>query len=88
MGLDLLTLKAQWNDVLDCLERKDRIAWMAFFDARLASFDGTVLFLDYSDARKFGSSHEYQQARISHLTALKESMTEVLGENIEIQEIA
>ena len=47
-------LRQQWNEVLDSVERQDRITWMAFFDARLASFDGKVLTLDYSDSGKFG----------------------------------
>ena len=35
--LTLNELRQQWNEVLDLVEREDRITWMAFFDARLAS---------------------------------------------------
>ena len=56
-SLTLEKLRQQWNEVLDCVERQDRITWMAFFDARLAAFDGTTLILDYSDSGKFGGSH-------------------------------
>ena len=40
MPLDLPTLRSQWNQVLDHLERTDRVTWIAFFDARLAALDG------------------------------------------------
>lgn len=32
--MDLAQLKIQWNEVLDQLLEQDRIAWLAFFDAR------------------------------------------------------
>ena len=44
--LTLEELRQRWNDVLDLIERQDRITWMAFFDARLAAFNGKVLTLD------------------------------------------
>ena len=53
MDIDLGTLRSRWNEVLDLLESNDRIAWLVFFDARLASFENNVLTLDFSDARKF-----------------------------------
>ena len=51
--LTLAELRSQWNQVLDRLESQDRIAWIAYFDARLAEFDGLTLRLDFSEARKF-----------------------------------
>ena len=33
--LELSTIKNRWNEVLDLLEQENRVAWLAFFDARL-----------------------------------------------------
>ena len=46
-SLSLADLRSRWNEVLDLLEKSDRITWMAFFDARLASLEESVLTLDY-----------------------------------------
>lgn len=86
MDIDLASLKERWNDVLDNLEKSNRIAWMAFFDARLASLDGSTLVLDFSDARKFAGGHEYADARASHVRALTSSIQEVTGAQLEIRE--
>ena len=83
-ALTLEELRQQWNDVLDLVERQDRITWMAFFDARLASFDGKVLTLDYSDSGKFGGSHQFPETRERQLTLLKSAIKEVCGVEIEI----
>lgn len=74
--------------MLDHLESQDRIAWIAYFDARLADFDGQILTLDFSDARKLAGGHEYSPARIKLENSLKASLLEVLGINIDIQELA
>ena len=87
-NLSLPELRAQWNRVLDHLESQDRIAWIAYFDARLAEFDGQTLTLDFSDARKLAGGHEYSPARIKLENSLKASLLEVLGINIDIQELA
>jgi hypothetical protein len=87
-NLSLPELRAQWNRVLDHLESQDRIAWIAYFDARLADFDGQILTLDFSDARKLAGGHEYSPARIKLENSLKASLLEVLGINIDIQELA
>ena len=87
-SLTLPELRAQWNQVLDNLESQDRVAWMAYFDARLAEFDGQILTLDFSDARKFAGGHEYSPARIKLQNSLKASIHEVLGLTVEIQELA
>jgi len=84
--MDLDQLRLQWNSVLDQLERIDRIAWMSFFDARLASFDGRTLQLDFSDSRKFGSAHEYSEIRVRQIASLKSVILEVIGVEIEIVE--
>ena len=86
--MDLTSLRSQWNEVLDLLESQDRIAWLVFFDARLASFDNNVLTLDFSDARKFASSHEYQAVRPKHKESLATAIKEVFSIDIEIAELA
>jgi hypothetical protein len=88
MDMDLASLRSQWNEVLDLLESQDRIAWLVFFDARLASFDNNVLTLDFSDARKFASSHEYQAVRPKHKESLATAIKEVFSIDIEIAELA
>ena len=79
-------LRAQWNDVLDALERTDRIAWMAFFDARLSALEGGTLYLDFADARKLGGAHEYAPVRARHLELLQKSIAEVTGYTCEVVE--
>lgn len=84
--MDLAQLRFRWTDVLDVLERADRIAWMAFFDARLADLDENTLTLDFSDARKFGGAHEYAPIREKHITALESAIASVTGEKISVRE--
>ena len=87
MNTDLASLRSRWNEVLDLLESRDRIAWLVFFDARLASFDNNVLTLDFSDARKFASSHEYQAVRPKHKESLAATIKEVFSIDVEIAEL-
>jgi hypothetical protein len=82
--MDLAQLRLQWNMVLDQLENIDRIAWISFFDARLAEFDGQTLHLDFSDSRKFGSAHEYSEIRDRQIATLKSVIKEVLDIEITI----
>jgi hypothetical protein len=84
---DLASLRSRWNEVLDLLESRDRIAWLVFFDARLASFENCVLTLDFSDARKFASSHEYEAVRPKHKESLTSAIKEVLNIDILIEEL-
>ena len=51
-----------------------------------ASFDGTVLTLDYSDSGKFGGSHQFPETRERQLTLLKAAVMEVCGVAIEIEQ--
>jgi hypothetical protein len=62
--LTIADIRARWNEVLDRLERENRIAWMAFFDGRLESFDNGRLTLDFSDPAKLAMGHDYREARI------------------------
>lgn len=84
--MDLAQLRQQWNSVLDQLERIDRIAWISFFDARLAEFDGQTLRLDFSDSRKLGSAHEFSEIRARQIATLKSVVFDLLGVEIEIIE--
>jgi len=65
--MELLELKSIWNDVLDELEATNRIAWLAFFDARLAKLENQVLTLDFSDASKFQDGHDVKST-VSNIT--------------------
>jgi len=84
--MELSQIRNRWNEVLDALLAKDRITWLAFFDARLADFDGRVLTLDFSDSRKLGAAHEYSQTRIKQQRLLQLAIKELLGLDVEIEE--
>ena len=88
MEIDLASLRSRWNEVLDLLESEDRIAWLVFFDARLASLEQNVLTLDFSDARKFASSHEYDAVRPKHKESLTAAIKDVFDVELMIQEMA
>ena len=85
--LTLIEIRARWNDVLDHLESHDRIAWIAYFDARLADFAGQVLSLDFRDARKFAGGHEYSPTREKLENSLKTSISQVLFLTVTIVEL-
>ena len=85
--LSLTDLRNRWNDVLDHLESHDRIAWIAYFDARLAELDGQKLSLDFSDARKFSGGHEYSPTREKLENSLIASINAVLNIDLTIIEI-
>jgi hypothetical protein len=84
--LSLSDLRKRWNEVLDHLESQDRIAWIAYFDARLAEFDGSKLLLDFSDARKFSGGHEYSPTREKLEKSLISSIKFVLDLDVKIEE--
>jgi hypothetical protein len=84
--MEIEQIRSRWNDVLDTLESHNRIAWIAYFDARLISFTDGVLALDFSDSRKFATSHEYSETRPNLKAALIASVKEVLGITVEISE--
>ena len=85
--MDLTEIRQKWNQVLDLLESRDRIAWLVFFDARLASLENCVLTLDFSDARKFASSHEYEAIRSKHKESLASAIKEVFEIDLMIDEM-
>ena len=84
--MELDQIRAQWNQVLDLLESQNRVAWIAYFDARLSSFENGVLTLDFSDSRKFATSHEYSETRPNLKAALIDAIKSALNIEIEIVE--
>ena len=70
--------------MLFALESKNRVAWLTFFDARLAQLEGDVLNLDFSDPEKFSGDHSYADARAKFAPLLQESIQEITGEKLEI----
>ena len=82
--MELNQLKNNWNQVLFALEAKNRVAWLTFFDARLAQIDGNVLRLDFSDPEKFSGDHSYADTRAKFAPLLQETIQEVTGEKLEI----
>jgi len=87
MELDLPELKAQWNLVLDLLLAQDRIAWLAFFDARLVTLEDNQLTLSFADSEKFGGQHDFAAVRKpEHISKLVAAIKEVTGEDLVILE--
>jgi hypothetical protein len=86
-SLSLADLRSRWNEVLDIVEQSDRITWMAFFDARLASLEETVLTLDYSDSAKFGGAHGYSSTRVKQQELLLGAIKQVFNVELEIRQI-
>ena len=84
--MEIEQIRSRWNDVLDNLESHNRVAWIAYFDARLISFQDGVITLDFSDSRKFATSHEYSETRPNLKAALIASINQVLGLKVEIRE--
>ena len=85
--MDLAQLKLVWNQVLDDLLERDRIAWLAYFDARLVSLNGTQLTLNFDDSEKFGGDHNYKSIRkAEHTAKLISSIKKVTGLDLEVVE--
>ena len=82
--MELSQLKNNWNQVLFALESKNRVAWLTFFDARLAKLTDNNLLLDFSDPEKFSGNHSYADARAKFAPLLQETILEVTGEKLEI----
>lgn len=83
--MELNELKAHWNQVLFALESRNRVAWLTFFDARLAQLNEGALTLDFSDPEKFSGSHSYADARSKFAPMLTEVINEITGEKLEIK---
>ncbi len=86
MAMELQEIRNRWNEVLDAVLEVDRISWLSFFDARLASFDGVTLTLDFSDARKLSAAHEFSEVRSKQQQILAAAILQTLGITVEIVE--
>lgn len=83
MSVDLASLKLQWVAVLDELERANRTAWLALFDARLAGATDTTVTLDFADREKFAGAHGFElQNRPDFLDALTAACLVVTGQQL------
>jgi len=82
--VELTELKQSWNEILFLLEQKNRVAWLTFFDARLAKLENQILYLDFSDADKFSGAHSYTDARTKFAPLLLESIKEITGRDLEL----
>jgi hypothetical protein len=84
--MELSELKNRWNEVLDELEATNRVAWLVFFDARLASLSNETLTLDFSDATKFPDGHDLKSAVSSMLSeSLIEAINNVTGLTVTLE---
>jgi hypothetical protein len=80
-------LKSRWNEILDCVERNNRVAWLAYFDGRLVSLDAGILTIDFSDPAKLSGAHDYTTSRSASLREiLEKAILEVTGEKISVVE--
>ena len=84
--LTLADIRARWNEVLDLVESRDRVIWIAYFDARLESFDNDRLVLDFRDSNKLATGHDYQEARLRHRSVLQSAIYEVFGISVVVVE--
>jgi hypothetical protein len=85
--MELQEVKANWNQVLDYLLERDRIAWLAFFDARLVSLENNCLRINFADSEKFSGKHDFAKARNpKHTALLHEAISSILGEDLEVVE--
>ena len=82
--MELSELKAHWNEVLFALEAQNRVAWLTFFDARLASLSDQILLLDFSDSEKFSGAHSYSDSRAKFAPMLQEVILKITGTKLEI----
>ena len=86
--LAIADIKARWNEVLDAVLETDRIAWLAFFDARLVSIADGVLTINFSDPAKFSGDHNFSMARNPrHLQLLQEKFLAIFGFPVEVHEV-
>jgi hypothetical protein len=86
--MELGELKARWGEVLDSLLERDRILWLAFFDARLVSLEKGVLTLDFDDVTKLAGAHDYRSIRKpEHMAILGEVIEKITGESVRIIEV-
>lgn len=84
--LDLAELKSRWNEILDEVERKNRIVWLIYFDARLVSLDGGKLKISFADSEKFSGAHDFSAARKeANALVLSEAIFAIMGRSVVIE---
>ena len=82
----LQEIKEQWNKVLDALLERDRILWLAIFDARLSDYSEGTLILDFQDSGKFATEHDFSYMRgVDRLRVVEQIASNVLGIPISIR---
>ncbi|CAN2184583.1 hypothetical protein MCEMRE217_00369 [Candidatus Nanopelagicaceae bacterium] len=84
--LTLADIRTRWNEVLDLVESRDRVVWIAYFDARLDSFENSRLVLDFRDSNKLATGHDYQEARLRHRSLLQSAIFDVFGISVVVIE--
>lgn len=84
--ITLADLRTRWNEVLDLLEHNNRVAWMAFFDGRLESFNNGRLTLDFSDPAKLATGHDYREARLRMAPQLQSAIRDIFGITVVVLE--
>ena len=84
--MELGQIRSRWNEVLDTLEAKNRIAWIAYFDARLESFENGRLTLDFRDSNKLATGHNFQETRLRHRALLQGAIYDVFKMSIVVVE--
>jgi hypothetical protein len=84
--MELVELKQSWNEILDELERSNRVAWLVFFDARLVSLTGSVLTIDFLDRNKLAAGHDFEShISANQLTALQQAISTILKVDLSIE---
>ena len=84
--LTLADIRQRWNEVLDLVESRDRVVWIAYFDARLDSLENGRLILDFRDSNKLATGHDYQEARLRHRSMLQSAFFDVFGVSVVVIE--
>lgn len=84
--LSLSDIRQRWNEVLDLVESQDRVIWIAYFDARLESFENGRLTLDFRDSNKLATGHNFQETRLRHRALLQRAIYDVFKMNIVVVE--
>ena len=84
---DITEIKSQWNAILDVLESQNRIAWLAYFDARLVEIRDKSIVLSFADSQKLAGAHDYQMVRKpAHRAALESAILSVTGSSLTVVE--
>ncbi|CAB4366860.1 unannotated protein [freshwater metagenome] len=84
--LSLSDIRQRWNEVLDIVESQDRVIWIAYFDARLESFENGRLTLDFRDSNKLATGHNFQETRLRHRALLQGAIYDVFKMSIVVVE--